>query len=275
MDTEKQVAAHYTHGALEQAILDALAGSGKDIEQLTTADLAGVDEFHLGWRPATLALAEDLGFSSGMHVLDVGSGIGGPARTFAETVGCRVTGFDLTEEFVAVANALTQRVGLAGRAAFRAASALCLPVPDASFDGAMMIHVGMNIEDKPRLFAEVRRALKPGALFGVYDVMRTDAAPIPYPTPWADTEATSFVEPLDTYRRLLAAAGFAIEREANRRDLALRLLAEMRAAVAEGRAPPLGLHTLMGPSFKERMANVTAALTSGTLSPVAVVARAG
>src|SRR5512134_2791223 len=112
MDTEWQVATHYTHGSLLQAILDALKHMGKDPERLAAMDLATGDEFHLGWLPATVALAKDLGLASGMHLLDVGSGIGGPARYFAEVHKCRVTGIDLTEEFVQVAAELTRRCGL-------------------------------------------------------------------------------------------------------------------------------------------------------------------
>jgi 2-polyprenyl-3-methyl-5-hydroxy-6-metoxy-1,4-benzoquinol methylase len=100
MDTEAEVARHYTRGDLERTILEALAADGKDPDRLAASDLAGVDEFHLGWRASTVELAQDLQLSSGQHVLDIGSGIGGPARYMAEAHGCQVTGIDLTEEFV-------------------------------------------------------------------------------------------------------------------------------------------------------------------------------
>ena len=164
MNTEQQVATHYTHGSLQQAILDALKQMGKDPERFTAMDLSTGDEFHLGWLPATAALAKDLGLAPGMHVLDVGCGIGGPARYFAEAHKCRVTGIDLTEEFVQVAAELTRRCGLADLVTFRQGSALDLPFDAGTFDAATLIHVGMNIADKARLFEEVRRVLKPDAL---------------------------------------------------------------------------------------------------------------
>ena len=133
MDVESQVAAHYGRSNLERTILEALSGAGKDIEKLAPADLSGADEFHLGWRAATEELARQLGLTAEMHVLDIGSGLGGPARYFAETYGCRVTGIDLTLEFVEAANALTRRCGLAGRVKFEQASALSLP-PEAPVD---------------------------------------------------------------------------------------------------------------------------------------------
>jgi SAM-dependent methyltransferase len=274
MDLERQVAMHYGRGNLERAILDALAASGKDIERLTPADLSGADEFHLGWRVATEQLAARLDLAAEMQMLDIGSGLGGPARYFAETYRCGVTGIDLTPEFVEAANALTRRCGLAGRVAFQQASALSMPFEDGVFDAATLIHVGMNISDKARLFGEMRRVLKTGARACVYDVMQVQPDDIPYPMPWAASAATSFVESPDTYRRLLAEAGFAPHSERNQRDLALTLARAMREKAAVHGVPPLSLHTLMGPARKEQLGNVMAALERGTVAPIEMMVRA-
>lgn len=273
MDVERGVANHYSRSGLEEAILEALRAAGKDVDNLTAEDLSGADEFHLGWRAATVEFAKELGLASGMHVLDVGSGIGGPARYFAEAHRCRVTGVDLTEDFVQAASALTRRCGLAESVAFRQASALALPFQAETFDAATLIHVGMNIADKARLFSEVRRVLRPEARFGVYDIMRVGEGEIPFPMPWAATAETSFVEPVDVYRRLLAEAGFRIEKEQSRRDMSLQLGREMREKAAASGAPPVGLHLLMGPATEERLANVMSTLQRGTIAPVEVIAR--
>ena len=274
MNTEQQVAKHYTHGSLQQAIFDALKQMGKDPDRLSAMDLVTGDELHLGWLPATAALAREIGLAPDMHVLDVGAGIGGPARYFAEAHRCRVTGIDLTEEFVQVAAELTRRCGLGDLVSFGHGSALDLPFSAAAFDAATLIHVGMNIPDKARLFQNVRRVLKPGALFGVYEVMRASEGALPYPMPWAETSETSFVETPDTYRRLLGAAGFKIEREENRRQFVLDLAREMRAKAEKSGLPPLGAQALMGPAFRERLGNVMNALERGVIAPVQVIAKA-
>lgn len=274
MTIEESVASHYARGSLEGDILDALAASGKDIDRLKASDLCGADELHLGWHAATVELAKDLEFTSGMHVLDVGSGIGGPARYLAEQCGCRVTGIDLTEDFVSVANALTRRCGLSDHVSFQQASALALPFAAASFDGAVMIHVGMNIEDKPRLFSEVRRVLRPGARFGVYDVMRVDDRELVYPLPWAMSTATSFVEPPQYYREILIDTGFRIEHTLDRSAMALSLSREMRENAARHGAPPLGPHILMGPGMRERVGNVIEAVRQGTIAPIEMITHA-
>ncbi len=273
MDTEKKVAAHYTHGTLEQTILDTLRAAGKDIDRLTATDLSAVDEFHLGWRDATIEFAKDLRLATDARVLDIGSGIGGPARYFAEARGCRVIGIDLTPEFVQVANALTRRCGLADKAEFREANAAGLAFEDGSFDTATMIHVGMNIPDKAKVFAEVRRVLKPGGKFGVYDIMRAGDGAVPYPMPWAGTQETSFLETPATYQRLLAHAGFEVESETDRTAFVKELVRKRRAQAETSGAPPLDL-IILGPDMKQRRANVMAALQGGLIAPTQIIARA-
>ena len=274
MQTEQLVAQHYGRPGLEQAILEALKKSGKAIDRLTASDLSGADEFHLGSRQATVELARNLGLAQGIELLDIGSGLGGPARYFAEFGDCRVTGIDLTEEYVQTATALTRRCGLSDKVHFRRASALALPFAENTFDVATMIHVGMNIENKGQLFAEARRVLRQDGHFAVYDIMRISAAGLPYPMPWAETAATSFVATPETYHQLLIASGFEVTQEHNRRDMALSLGREMRENAAKHGAPPLGLHILMGPATPQRLGNLMGALQQGLIAPIEIIARA-
>jgi 2-polyprenyl-3-methyl-5-hydroxy-6-metoxy-1,4-benzoquinol methylase len=136
MEREQSVAQHYTHGSLRQSILGALAASGKNLDHLTPVDLAPVDEFHIGGRQATADFATELEFGPGLHLLDVGSGLGGASRYFAHERGCRVTGIDLTQEYVDTAAILAKHVGLDGLVSYRTGSALDLPFAPGSFDGA-------------------------------------------------------------------------------------------------------------------------------------------
>src|SRR5215469_15062881 len=124
---EQSVSQHYTHGSLENTILQALTVAGKDINRLEPADLAPVDEFHIGGRQATIDFAEQMGLTAGMQLLDIGCGLGGASRYFAHGRGCQVSGIDVTSEYVAVAEALARRVGLAARVSYRHGSGLSLP----------------------------------------------------------------------------------------------------------------------------------------------------
>ena len=274
MDVEQAVARHYTQSDLTGRVLGALSDAGKDLDALDTADLAGVDEFHLGWKPETAEFARRLGLAPGMAVLDVGSGLGGPARHFAEAHGCIVTGIDLTPAFVALAGELTTRTGLADRVRFVEGNALSMPFEDAAFDRATLIHVGMNITDKAGLFREVRRVLRPGGVFGLFEVMRKGDGVLPMPMPWADSDDTSFVETPATYRALLEAAGFGISEEHDRTGFVLDLAAKMRERIAVEGTPILALHLVIGPTARERVGRLISCLEQGQLAPVEMLATA-
>jgi len=274
MSTEQSVVQHYSHGSLEQAILDGLVAAGKDPDKLAPEDLAPVDEFHIGGRQATIDFAAAFVPRPGMHLIDIGSGLGGPSRYFAQHHRCRVTGIDLSDEYVQVAASLARRTGLDGAVSYRQASALALPFPDASFDGGYMFHVGMNIADKAKLFAEARRVLKPGATFGVYDVMRDGPGEILFPVPWSSGPETSFVETVDDYKRLLSAAGFHITKQRSRRNFAIEAYKKLRARIAQHGPPPLGRHTVLGPAAARMSANLLTMLEQGTLAPAEIICRA-
>lgn len=274
MSVERAVETHYSHGALIETIDAALVASGIDRDAVTAADLAPVDEFHIGGRAATVDLAGQLALAPSDRVLDIGSGLGGAARFFADEVGCAVTGIDLTAEYVATARALSERFGLGERNTFEHASALAMPFGDASFDAAYMLHVGMNIEAKNELFAEIARILVPGGRLGIYDVMRTGDGEIVYPVPWAETADTSFLASPGDYRAALASAGLDPREEQNRRDWALGFFRTLRAnaAGADG-PPPLGIHILMGESAGKKVANMLQCVTDGIIAPVRIIAR--
>ena len=195
---QADVSEHYTHGNLLEAIRAGLASLGKTPGNLTADDLASVDEFHIGGRQASMDFLDQLGFAPDMHILDVGCGLGGAARFAAFRYGSRITGIDLTPEYIATGNTLCDWVGLRPRVLLHEGNALAMPFGDGAFDGAYMLHAGMNIADKDKLAADVSRVLRSGSLFGVYDIMRTGRGDLAYPVPWASSAGLSQVaEPED------------------------------------------------------------------------------
>ena len=246
-----------------------MAALGKSPSTITLDELGAVDEFHIGGRRATAELCEQLGVHADSKLLDIGCGIGGTARFVTATFGCRVAGIDLTPEYVEVARTLSAWTGLSEQLRFETASALEMPFADGSFDIATQLHVGMNIQDKAALFAEVFRVLRSGGRFGVYDVMqKSDAAP-EYPVPWATDPSMSFLASPSTYRQFLEAAGFRIRAERDRGEFAVegaRALARRTSAAAG--PPPLGLHLIMGLDAPTKIANMVAAVGASVVAPV-------
>lgn len=268
MDMEAHVAAHYARDGLTDAILAGLTASGKDVAHLTPADLAPVDEFHTGGAKTTAELCAALGpLRPGMRILDIGCGIGGAARQFAAAHKARIVGIDLTADYVQTAAALTRRAGLYPQVTFAQASATALPFASASFDAVTMLHVGMNIADKAALFAEVRRVLRRGGTFALFDIMRAGKGEPLFPMPWAATGETSFLERATDYRRLIEATRLTLLRVRNRRMDAIQSFARVGARTAQGTAPPLGLHILMGPDTAQKIANVREGLARGVIVP--------
>jgi SAM-dependent methyltransferase len=258
---ERLVSAHYARGVgaadILDSILSALRVSGRDPDQLTWEDLSPVDQFHVGGRAATLRLAALAGLRRGQHVLDVGGGIGGPARALAATIGCRVTVLDLTKTFTQVGTALTARTGLKDLVTFRVGDALEMPLHDTSVDVAWTQHSTMNIGDKERLYAELHRVVRPGGRLAMHEVVAGEGVPpLHFPVPWAADPGISFLRTADDLRATIAAAGFA---EAVWADVTGPSIEGMReqlagAAGAAGAQPPvLALHLLQGERFHDSL----------------------
>jgi ubiquinone/menaquinone biosynthesis C-methylase UbiE len=274
MPTQQDISTHYTHGDLVAAIQSGVEKLGKTIDTVTVDDLAPVDEFHVGGRQASEHFFDQLDLSPEKHILDVGCGLGGPARFAAGRYRCRVDGIDLTSEYVETGQAICKWVGLADRISLHQGSALSMPFADGAFDGAYMLHVGMNIEDKARLCKEVGRVLRPGALFGIYDVMKTGDGELTFPVPWATTATSSAVAEPAQYRNALQAAGFEVIAELNRRDFAVAFFDQLRAkTMAAGGPPPLGLHVLMGRNAPDKIQNMIQNIANGRIAPVELIAR--
>lgn len=270
---EATISEHYTHGNLLGAIEGSVSKLGKSIDTVTVDDLAPVDEFHIGSRIATAHLLEQMQFSKNDRVLDIGCGLGGAARYIASKFGCRVDGIDLTPEYIDTGNVLCGWVGLDGKVTLQQGSALALPFEDATFDSAYMLHVGMNIDDKAALFREIGRVLKPGARFGVYDIMRIEDGELTYPVPWASEAGSSSLATPEQYREQLQQAGFSVSTESNRRDFALEFFKQMQAKVqAAGGPPPLGLHTLMQDSTPVKLKNMIDNIAANRIAPVEMIA---
>jgi ubiquinone/menaquinone biosynthesis C-methylase UbiE len=195
---------------LSQAILDALIATGKDLEALTVDDTAPLDQFHGGGKAATDRLARLAALSPGSSVLDVGGGLGGPARTLVAQFGCRVTLLDPTESYVQASETLTECMGLSDRLTHRIGSALGPPFDDGSFDAVWTQNSGMNIPDKERLYAEFYRVLRHGGRLAIQEPMAGPAQPIIFPVMWARDASTSFLRSSAEMRAVIVAAGFRV-----------------------------------------------------------------
>ena len=273
MTDSRDIAEHYASGHLLDRILAGCAALNLS-PPLDPDRLAPVDEFHIGGRKATVPFVDAMNLSKDSRVLDLGCGLGGPARYVAATTGAHVTGIDLTREFVDTARTLTEWTSLSDRIELVQGSILDLPFEENSMDAAYMIHVGMNIADKEGLAREVARVLKPGATFALYDVMQVGGGAMTYPAPWASTSDLSALAPPDTYEAALEVAGFEVGERIDRTAFAKQFFADLAAAqsAADG-PPPLGLHLVMGVDTAVKVRNMVQGIQSGVIAPVEIHSR--
>lgn len=227
---EKSVTAHYTaRQNMANDILEQARGRTSNPDNLTPDDLKYFDEMHVGGYHATQHFIPKLGLSSGMKVLDIGSGIGGPARFAAANYDVHVTGIDLTPSYKSIAETLSAAVNMTEQTEFVTGSATNMAFDDGAFDAAYTMHVGMNIQDKAALYSETARVLKSGGVFGVYDTLLLNPAyPLAFPLPWADTTASSFLTTPDELEQYLKDAGFAITEIEDRKDFAIERLTKLK-----------------------------------------------
>ena len=271
----EKVSTHYGGGgSLAEKIAASLRAAGKSLEDLTTGDLESVDEFHFRGREATLELARSMRLSYESRVLDIGSGLGGTARTLAEEYGCHVTGLDLTQAFCEAAAVLSNWVNLSARVAFRQGDALHQPFKDNEFDAAITIHVAMNIEAKEKLYEETRRVLKTKGVLAVYDILQGEGGDALYPAPWARDPSISHLATLEEMNALLAGAGFEILQVRDSTEESLNWLEDRKMRKARPKPSPVTTQILFGNEFEEMMTNQVRGLKERRIRTVSFICEA-
>ncbi len=269
--TKTAILDHYRQADLEKNIQTAFKTAGCRISDYT--DTESLDEFHIRGREATRELAQLANLKPGMRVLDLGCGVGGPARLLAAEFGCRVTGVDLVDEYCRAAEMITRHAGLSHLVNFQTGDMAALAFDDQSFDAAWTLHTIMNIKDKPNLFSRIFHILKPGGLFMLYEVCQGANSPPHFPVPWASDACMSFLLPPDDLRRQILQHGFAQLHWQDVSDAAIgwfQAIAASRAALekkkqtagTEKNTPPHpkkskpGISLLLGKTAVEKSRNV-------------------
>lgn len=268
-----QVEDHYANPDIVPRILAALRQvNGADVP-VTPDALAPLDHFHGRGVLATREMAAMLQPQAAEKVLDIGSGIGGPARWIAAHFGCHVTGVDLTQTFCDAAVELVAVTGMAEHVHILQGSALALPLPDATFDRAYSQNVVMNIADKRGMYREALRVLKPGGVLALSNVCAGPGGEPYFPVPWAATSATSFLStPAATHDDLLA-VGFEIVqfRETTQSVLADQI--KDRQRMEAGSLPLLGVHLIVGERGRQYRINSARSLEDGRTAVIEALVR--
>jgi SAM-dependent methyltransferase len=265
------IADHWGRGDVYSLIVSVLNKMSRPLDDLTLEDLAPVDHFHSRGFPATVELADCLPIKAGQRILDIGCGLGGPARYMADRFQCNVSGLDITESFVQAANKLTALVRMQDKVQIELGDGQHLPYPDAMFDGAYTQHVTMSVANRPRYFAEAYRVLKPGAFFALTEHGLGPKGQPYHPVPWSEDGTGAYlVSPSET-RTLLENSGF---KDVVIEDTGAQYVEGYKITLdkAEKEAlPPLGTHLLMGETVLQKTRNAARNIEEGRTHPIQVV----
>jgi len=262
MDMDR-IIAHYNVDDLTGRVLSALEQEKGSLREITIDDLVPIEGFHIRGRKSTVELAELLQIDPGDRVLDVGAGPGGTARYLSATFGCRSVGIDLTPNYVKLADTLSQLVGLGDRTAFACANALELPFADESFDIVWTEHVQMNIADKERFVSELTRILKPSGKIAFHDVFRGRQGDPYLPVPWSGDASTSFIVHADELKQVFTEKNLEVLHWKDLTEISNQWFQKQRERMKKSTPSPFGIHLLMGPNAKEKIANIGRSLADG------------
>ena len=273
MTSANAIADHWGRGDVYGLIVSALNKLSMPLEGLTVADLAPVDHFHARGLAATVDLADQLPIKTGQHIVDIGCGLGGPARYIAKRFQCTVSGVDITAPFVEAANKLTTLVRMEGQVKIEHGDGQRLPYSNACFDGGYTQHVTMNVADRPRFFAEAYRVLKPGAFFALTEHGLGASGDPHYPLPWsADGSGAYLATPSET-RAFLEKTGF---QDIVVEDTGAQYLAVYKVMIEkaeQGTLPPLGIHILLGETALDKLRNAARNIEEGRTHPIQLICR--
>ena len=273
MADAKTIADHWATSDVYGLIIAALKKMSKSLDNLVLEDLAPVDHFHARGFSATVELADRLPIQPGQQILDIGCGLGGPARYIARRFQCNVSGIDITAPFVEAARGLTRLLRMEGQVKIEPGDGLHLPYGDMSFDGAYTQHVTMNIADRPGFFAEAHRVLKPGAFFALTEHGLGSVGAPHHPVPWSEDGCGAYlVAPAET-QALLRRAGF---QDLQVEDTGAKYLAGYKAMIEkadQGALPPLGVHLLMRKNALQKMRNAARNIEEGRTHPIQIICR--
>jgi ubiquinone/menaquinone biosynthesis C-methylase UbiE len=250
----QEVQKHYTRESMFENIVEKFKEMG--ITDVTRKDIGGIDEFHVRGAAVSMELAKEISLDKNTRVLDVGCGLGGPARMLAAEFGSTVTGIDLTTEFIRSAKLLSDLVGLGELTKFVQGDALDLPFDDNSFDVVWTQHVQMNIENKEKFYSEIARVLAPGGTFIYYDIFSKNGEALLFPVPWADNASLSFVFPIKKLSELLEKEGLEKVKTKDQTPDAIQFFLDMlNKPPAAGPKKP-GLDLVMGKATPEKLGNL-------------------
>jgi SAM-dependent methyltransferase len=263
----------WASGDVYGRILDAMKAATISPQTVTVEQMAAVDHLHASGFAATVELADTLSVKAGDHLVDIGCGVGGPARYMAKRFGCSVSGVDITPAFVDAARRLTALLKMEDKVKLELGDGQHLPYGDAMFDGGYTQHVTMNVPDRAQFFGEAYRVLKPGAFFALTEHGLGKGGVPHVPCPWTEDGTGAYLVSPEDEVSFLKNAGFADIRVVDTGEQYLAGYKRAMELAAKGELPPFGSHILLGKNGPDKVRNAARNIEEGRSRPVRIICR--
>jgi len=261
----------WTRGDLYSRINQAMSDSGLNNKKLEIEDLFPIDQYHARGIGATKDLGKRMPITKNQKILDVGCGLGGPARYYAKEFKCHITGVDITPSFIEIGNNFNRLTSMSTMVDLYVGNGEKLEFEDEVFDGAYSQHVTMNISDRMKFFSEIYRVLKKGSFFAFTEHgLGPECDPI-FPLPWADNQEMSFLLPLENTNAILKEIGFQKIKIIETGDKYIAGYEKLIQKQPKSEKPTLGIHVIGGSSMHERSINSMRSIKENRTLPFEIV----
>ena len=261
----------WTRGDLYSRINQAMSDSGLNNKKLEIEDLFPIDQYHARGIGATKDLGKRMPITENQKILDVGCGLGGPARYYAKEFKCHITGVDITPSFIEIGNNFNRLTSMSTMVDLYVGNGEKLEFEDEVFDGAYSQHVTMNISDRMKFFSEIYRVLKKGSFFAFTEHGLGPIGNPNFPLPWADNQDMSFLLPPAKTVTILKEIGFINIKLIETGDKYIEGYEKLIQKQPKSEKPTLGIHVIGGSSMHERSINSMRSIKENRTLPFEIV----
>ena len=273
MINSKSIENFWTRGDIFSRVHHAMSEAGLINKELNIEDLFPIDQYHARGIAATVDLGKRMPISKNQKIIDIGCGLGGPARYYAKEFKCFITGIDITPSFIEIGNEFNKLTSMSDNIQLLVGNGEILDFKNETFDGAYSQHVTMNISDRKKFFSEAFRVLKKDSFFAFTEHgLGPEGNPI-FPLPWADSSEMSFLLPPETTISILKDIGFFDIKIIETADKYISGYEKLIGLKSTNKKPILGIHVIGGESMNERSTNSMQSIKENRTLPFEIVCK--
>ena len=273
MISKSDIENFWTRGDIFSRVHQAMSETGLINKKLEIEELFPIDQYHARGIAATVDLGKRMPISKNQKIIDIGCGLGGPARYYAKEFKCFITGIDITPSFIEIGNEFNRLTSMSDNVELLVGNGEVLDFDNETFDGAYSQHVTMNISNREKFFSEAFRVLKKDSFFAFTEHgLGPEGNPI-FPLPWANSLEMSFLLPPQKTISILKDTGFSDIKIIKTAEKYISGYEKLIKLKSENKKTVLGIHVIGGDSMNERSKNSMESIKENRTLPFEIVCK--